>query len=50
MEKCTKYEQNKIDCPCKNTVCERYGFCCDCIKWHRKSGSAVACMRAEALE
>ena len=50
MEKCTKFEKNKSECPCKSTACERHGTCCDCISWHRKSGSAVACMRADALE
>ena len=50
MEKCAELKKNKDECPCSNTTCERHGTCCDCIRWHRKSGSAVACMRSRTLE
>ena len=50
MEKCKNFEQNKNECPCKNTDCERHGMCCDCIRRHRSRGALVACMREEALE
>lgn len=27
-------EQNKIDCPCTNTVCARHGRCDECRTFH----------------
>ena len=41
-EDCPNIEVNKDDCDCNATGCERHGFCCACIEYHRKNGENLA--------
>jgi len=38
-------EENKLQCPCKKTQCERHGVCCKYIASHREHGGFPACLR-----
>ena len=43
-EDCPNLSVNKEDCSCKATDCDRYGFCCACIEYHRNNGGKPSCV------
>lgn len=46
MEKeCLNKEKNEEGCPCSSVDCERHGFCCECVRYHKRAGELPACLR-----
>ncbi|MGB9596811.1 MAG: DUF6485 family protein [Candidatus Poribacteria bacterium] len=42
---CPNIEINKEKCSCSSKNCERHGFCCECIEYHRSRGGIPSCLR-----
>jgi len=42
---CPNKETNKKRCPCQSRDCERNGFCCECVAYHKKAGNLPICLR-----
>lgn len=40
---CKNYEKNKSMCNCTYSACNKTGFCCECLHYHRKMGQLPAC-------
>jgi hypothetical protein len=38
-------DENKKNCPCPGTGCERHGACCKCVMYHREQGNLPVCLR-----
>ena len=38
-------EENKANCACPYTDCERHGTCCKCVAYHRDCGDLPMCLR-----
>ena len=45
--KCQNLDENKQNCPCVETDCERHGVCCECIKYHKKCKDYPACLNSD---
>lgn len=43
-------EQNKEQCNCTYEPCSRKGICCECIRYHWRSGELPACVFPEEME
>ena len=43
-EDCPNLRVNKEDCSCGAADCERHGFCCACIEYHRSKGGKPSCL------
>ncbi|MFW5980426.1 MAG: hypothetical protein ACOCRB_00245 [Halanaerobiaceae bacterium] len=43
-EDCSNISVNKEDCSCGATDCDRHGFCCACIEYHRENGGKPGCL------
>ena len=41
---CPNKQINLKSCPCDWPGCERKGFCCECISYHKKCGDLPACL------
>ena len=37
--------ENVKECPCKNTECDNYKLCCECVKNHVGKGNLPFCLR-----
>jgi len=44
-KECPNKKENKKECVCSETDCERHGICCECIKYHREHGGKPACIK-----
>ncbi|MFH1249141.1 MAG: hypothetical protein V1660_03245 [archaeon] len=42
---CQNRDENKNNCPCIETDCERYGVCCLCVRYHKSKKSLPACLK-----
>ncbi|MGB9723081.1 MAG: DUF6485 family protein [Chloroflexia bacterium] len=40
---CLHYEENRRACNCTYEPCERKGYCCQCLAYHRRMGELPAC-------
>ncbi len=38
-----KQQQNFKNCPCTYEGCEKKGFCCECVKYHRENSELPGC-------
>ena len=45
-----KKEENLKHCNCTYEPCSRKGMCCECIRYHRKSGELPACFFGAGAE
>jgi len=45
-----KKETNLKDCNCSYEPCSRKGICCECIRYHKKSGELPACLFGKEAE
>ncbi|MFH1586276.1 MAG: DUF6485 family protein [Candidatus Diapherotrites archaeon] len=45
-----KRETNMKGCNCSYEPCSRKGICCECIRYHKKSGELPACMFGNEAE
>ncbi|OGN95494.1 MAG: hypothetical protein A2Z77_07255 [Chloroflexi bacterium RBG_13_51_36] len=43
-------EQNKKKCNCTYEPCGRKGICCECLRYHRRSGELPACFFPDDVE
>ena len=43
MRECT-VEKNKKECNCTYEPCSRKGICCQCLRYHLRSGELPACV------
>ncbi len=43
-DNCPNIQVNKEDCDCGAENCDRHGFCCACIEYHRNNGGTPACI------
>jgi len=43
--KCENFSMNKEKCECSYTDCERHGFCCECVAYHKKNGELPQCLQ-----
>jgi hypothetical protein len=49
MRECT-VEQNREKCNCTYEPCSRKGICCECLRYHRRSGELPACFFPDDIE
>ena len=49
MKECT-VEQNRAECNCSYEPCSRKGICCECIRYHSRSGELPACLFPDDVE
>ncbi len=47
---CRNYERNATQCNCTYEPCERKGYCCECLKYHRGHGELPACLFPPEVE
>ncbi|MCL5985360.1 MAG: DUF6485 family protein [Actinobacteria bacterium] len=47
---CDDYEANLKSCTCTYDPCERKGYCCKCIAYHKRYGELVGCLFPPAGE
>jgi hypothetical protein len=43
-------EQNKEKCNCTYEPCSGKGICCECLRYHRRSGELPACFFPDDIE
>jgi hypothetical protein len=44
MADCANRKRNAKDCACTYTSCDKRGFCCECIVYHRSQGELPGCL------
>ncbi|MDH4300172.1 MAG: DUF6485 family protein [Dehalococcoidia bacterium] len=49
MRECNR-EQNKANCNCTYEPCDRKGICCECMRYHLRSGELPACLFPDHVE
>jgi len=47
---CPNFESNLKNCPCTWEPCDKKGFCCKCIAYHRERGELPACFFPKEVE
>ena len=47
---CKHYEENLARCNCTYTPCDKKGYCCECIAYHRAMNELPACYFTEKEE
>jgi hypothetical protein len=47
---CANFEFNLKNCPCTWEPCDKKGFCCKCISYHKKRGELPACFFPKEVE
>ena len=45
MAECKNYERNTRECDCSSDTCDRRGYCCECLAYHRERGQVPACLK-----
>jgi len=43
-------EKNKQQCNCTYEPCSRKGICCECLRYHWRSGELPACLFPDDVE
>ena len=43
-------EQNKANCTCTYTSCEKRGMCCECLRSHWSTGQLPGCLFPKDVE
>ncbi len=36
---------NEKQCACPDVSCKRHGVCCECVRYHKSTGSLPKCLR-----
>lgn len=44
MAECLYKKRNTEKCSCIHSECERYGICCECIRFHMEKKQVPACI------
>ncbi len=44
IKECLNKKENEENCSCLEKDCERYGICCECIKYHQTRREKPACL------
>jgi hypothetical protein len=47
---CANFTANAKSCPCTYEPCEKKGFCCQCMNYHRRNGELPACYFTPEVE